>query len=46
MGTSSQFYDDAQLKLYPHLAQRYYTSGVWIDFIKTFVKVWELPFKQ
>ena len=26
MGTSSQFHDGAQLKFYPHLAQRYYTS--------------------
>ena len=24
MGTFSQFHDDAQLKFYPHLAQRYY----------------------
>ena len=28
MGTSSQFHDGAQLKFYPHLAQRYYTSGL------------------
>ena len=26
MGTSSQFHDGAQLKFYPHLGQRYYTS--------------------
>ena len=25
MGTSSEFHDGAQLKFYPHLAQRYYS---------------------
>ena len=28
MGSSSQFHDDAQLKFYPQLARRYYTSGL------------------
>ena len=28
MGTCSQFHDGAQLKFYPNLAQRYYTSGL------------------
>ena len=36
MGTSSQFHDSAQLKFYPHLAQRYYTLLDWIQ--ETFVK--------
>ena len=38
MGTSSQFHDGAQLKFYPHLAQRYYTLLDWVQ--ETFVKVW------
>ena len=36
MGTSSQFHDGAQLKFYPHLAQRYYTLLDWVQ--ETFVK--------
>ena len=38
MGTSSQFHDGAQLKFYPHLAQRYYTLLDWVQ--ETFVKTW------
>ena len=38
MGTSSQFHDGAQLKFYPHLAQRYYTLLDWVQ--ETFVKAW------
>ena len=38
MGISSQFHDGAQLKFYPHLAQRYYTL---MDSIQeTFVQAW------
>ena len=38
MGTSSQFHDGAQLKFYPHLAQRYHTLLDWVQ--ETFVKAW------
>ena len=38
MGTSSQFHDGAQLKFYPHLAQRYYTLLDWVQ--ETFVITW------
>ena len=38
MRTLSQFHDGAQLKFYPHLAQRYYTLLDWVQ--ETFVKTW------
>ena len=39
MGTSSQFHDGVQLKIYLHLAQRYYTIHMdWVQ--ETFVKTW------
>ena len=41
MGTSSQFHDGAQLKFYPHLAQRYCTLLDWVQ--ETFVKGWSSP---
>ena len=43
LGTSSQFYDGAPLKCYPHLAQRYY---FWIRFKSNPCQCLELPFKQ
>ena len=43
MGTSSQLHDGAQLKFYPHLAQRYY---LWIGFKRNPGQDLELPFKQ
>ena len=44
MGTSSQFHDGAQLKFYPHLAQRYYTLLDWVQ--ETFVKAWNSLFNN
>ena len=41
MGTSSQFHDGAQLKFYPHLAQRYYALLDWVQ--EKFFKVWSFP---
>ena len=38
MGTSSQFHDGAQLKFYPHLAQRYYALQDYAQ--ETFAKAW------
>ena len=38
MGTSSQFHYGAQLKFYPHSAQRYYTLLDWVQ--ENFVKAW------
>ena len=38
MGPSSQFHGGAKLKIYPDLAQRYYTLQK--TFQETFVKVW------
>ena len=38
MGISSQFHDGAQLKFYPHLAQRYYALLDWAQ--ETFAKAW------
>ena len=38
MGNSFQFHDGAQLKFYPHLAQRYYKLLDWVQ--ETFVKTW------
>ena len=44
MGTSPQFHDRAQLKFYPHLAQRYYTSGLVLS--RNLCQGLELPFIQ
>ena len=44
MGTCSQFHDGAQLKFYPHLAQKYYTSRLVSS--RNLCQGLELPFKQ
>ena len=44
MRTSSQFHDCTQLKFYPHLAQRYYTSGLLGP--RNLCQAWEYPFRQ
>ena len=38
MDTFFQFHEGAQLKLYPHLAQKYYTLLDWVQ--ETFAKAW------